>query len=95
MRANEGDAYPLGALQIGTRVHCIEIHKGHLAHTIRAAGTYGTIMRKIDGHVVVQIPGKREIAYNEECMATVGKAHRPMVHIGWDFPTGNEFLCLS
>lgn len=73
VRANEGDAYPLGALQVGTRVHCIEMNPGYLAHQIRAAGTYGTIMRKFDGYVVVQGPKKRETAYKEECLATVGK----------------------
>lgn len=73
VRANEGDAYPLGALQIGTRVHCIEKNPGIPAHQIRAAGTYGTILRKFEGHVVVQMPKKREIAFKEDCMATVGK----------------------
>lgn len=72
MRANEGDAYPLGALQIGTRVHCIEKTPGFPFHEIRAAGTYGTILRKFEGHVVVQNPEKHEIAYKETCMATVG-----------------------
>lgn len=72
MRANEGDAYPLGALQIGTRVHCVEKNPGIAAHQIRAAGTFGTILRKFDNFVVVQCPGKREIAFKEECMATVG-----------------------
>lgn len=45
---------------------------------IRAAGTFGTILRKFrnsegEGYVVVQIPGKRELAFKENCMATVGK----------------------
>lgn len=76
MRANEGDAYPLGALQIGTRVHCVETYPGVPIHVIRAAGTYGTIMRKFEGFVVVQCLKKPEIAYKEDCMATVGRAHR-------------------
>lgn len=40
---------------------------------IRSAGTFGTILRKFTGYVVVQIPGKREFAFKEECMASVGK----------------------
>lgn len=73
VRANEGDAYPLGALQIGTRVHCVELTPGYPGHTIRAAGTYGTIIRKFDDFVVVQTPSKKEVAFKEICMATVGK----------------------
>lgn len=80
MRANDGDAYPLGALQIGTRVHCVERIPGHMAHSIRAAGTFGTILRKFDGYVVVQCPEKRELAFKEECMATVGKEFRLAMH---------------
>lgn len=72
MRANDGDAYPLGALQIGTRVHCIERSPGIQSHRIRAAGTFGTVLRKFDGFVVVQCPKKREVAFKEQCMATVG-----------------------
>lgn len=44
VRANEGDAYPLGALPLGTRVHCIEQTPGFPYHKIRAAGTSGTIL---------------------------------------------------
>lgn len=73
MRPNEGDAYPLGALSPGTKVHCIEMYPKSMRHSIRAAGTVGTVLRKFDGHVVVQCPNKREIAFREECMATVGK----------------------
>lgn len=44
MRAKEGDAYPLGALPIGTKVHCIEQSPGVTFHKVRAAGTFGTII---------------------------------------------------
>lgn len=44
VRANDGDAYPLGALPIGTKVHCVEQTPGFTYHKIRAAGTYGIIM---------------------------------------------------
>lgn len=73
VRANEGDAYPLGALPVGTKVNCIEQLPGVAIHTIRAAGTYGTILRKFDGHVVVLNSKKHELAYDEKCMATVGR----------------------
>lgn len=50
MRAKEGDAYPLGALPIGTKVHCVEQSPGVTFHKVRAAGTFGTIVVRIFSH---------------------------------------------
>lgn len=73
VRASEGDAWPLGALPVNTKVHCVEQNPGLPKHMIHAAGTYGTILRKFDDYVVVQLPSKRELAFKNICMATVGK----------------------
>ncbi|XP_058834756.1 large ribosomal subunit protein uL2m [Topomyia yanbarensis] len=73
VRANEGDAYPLGALQIGTQIHCLEKYPGQPCHLIHSAGTYGTILRKFGELVVVQLPSKQEFAFKQTCMATVGR----------------------
>lgn len=73
VRANDGDAYPLGALPVGTKVHCLEMHPGIPGHVIHAAGTFGTILRKFDHYVVVQLPSKREFAFDQKCMVTVGR----------------------
>ncbi|XP_041781474.1 39S ribosomal protein L2, mitochondrial [Anopheles merus] len=72
VRANEGDAYPLGALQVGTQIHCLEKYPGQSCHLIHAAGSYGTILRKFGELVVVQLPSKQEFAFQQTCMATVG-----------------------
>ncbi|XP_055856814.1 39S ribosomal protein L2, mitochondrial [Episyrphus balteatus] len=73
VRPNEGDAFPLGALPTGTRIHCLEKNPGQPCHLIHAAGTFGTILRKFDDRVVVQLPSKREYAFDKTCMATVGR----------------------
>jgi len=73
VRPNDGDAYPLGALPVGTRIHCLEKNPGYPCHLIHAAGTFGTIIRKFDDKVVVQMPSKREFAFDQTCMATVGR----------------------
>uniref|UniRef100_A0A182T0J4 Uncharacterized protein n=1 Tax=Anopheles maculatus TaxID=74869 RepID=A0A182T0J4_9DIPT len=73
VRANEGDAYPLGALQAGTQIHCLEKYPGQPCHLIHAAGSYGTILRKFGELVVVQLPSKQEFAFQQTCMATVGR----------------------
>lgn len=38
--ANEGDAYPVGALPVGTLINNLESHPGKGAQYIRAAGQY-------------------------------------------------------
>lgn len=73
VRAKEGDAYPLGALPTGTLVHNIEAYPGESFHFVHAAGTYGTIVRKFDDRVVVQLPTKKEYGFLQTCMATVGR----------------------
>lgn len=76
VRPNEGDAYPLGALPLGTQVHCLEKNPGQPCHLIHAAGTYGTLIRRFDDKVVVQIPSKKEFAFDQTCMATVGESSK-------------------
>lgn len=69
---NEGDAHPLGALPVGTLVHCIEREPGKGGTFIHAAGTAATVLRKINDRVVLKMPSKLEISFPERCMATVG-----------------------
>lgn len=73
VRAKEGDAYPLGAIPVGTQIHCVEAYPGQDRHLVLAAGTYGTILRKFDDRVVVQLPTKKEFGFLQTCMATVGR----------------------
>lgn len=71
--ANEGDAYPLGALPVGTLVNNLEIQPGKGAEYIRAAGTSGVLLRKVNGTAIVQLPSKRQVQVLETCMVTVGR----------------------
>ncbi|KAL0870607.1 hypothetical protein ABMA27_005567 [Loxostege sticticalis] len=73
VRANEGDAYLLGALPTGTLVHCIEKEPGCGGLYIHAAGTSGTILRKVDDRVIVQMPSKHTFSFSQYCMAVVGR----------------------
>ncbi|KAF7408005.1 hypothetical protein HZH66_002542 [Vespula vulgaris] len=56
VKANEGDAYPLGALPIGTVVNCAEKYPGFRGSLIHLAGTSGMII-SMDGleRTVVQV----------------------------------------
>ncbi|KAK1791317.1 hypothetical protein P4O66_013342 [Electrophorus voltai] len=71
--ANEGDAHPLGALPIGTLINNLELYPGKGAQYIRAAGTCGVLLRKVNGTAIIQLPSKHQIQISEMCMATVGK----------------------
>lgn len=63
----------MGALPVGTAVHCVEKAPGQPYHFMRAAGVVGTIIRKFDDQVVVLNSKKEEWAFNQKCMATVGR----------------------
>lgn len=71
--ANEGDAHPLGALPVGTLINNLELLPGKGAQYIRAAGTCGVLLRKVNGTAIVQLPSKHQIQVLETCIATVGK----------------------
>jgi large subunit ribosomal protein L2 len=73
VRPNEGDAYPLGALPVGTIVHNIEKYPDCGKHFVHAAGCFATILRKFDDRVVILMPNKREYALLQNCMAVVGR----------------------
>ncbi|KAG8547049.1 hypothetical protein GDO81_029217, partial [Engystomops pustulosus] len=59
--AQEGDAHPLGAMPVGTLVNCLETEPGKGAYFIRAAGTCGVLLRKVNGTAIVQLPSKRQV----------------------------------
>lgn len=74
VRPHEGDAYPLGALPLGTQVHNIEKYPGGGGILVHAAGTYATIVRRTADHkIVIQLPSKLEYCLPQNCMCTVGR----------------------
>lgn len=78
VRAKEGDAYPLGALPLGTEINCIEKYAGLGGFLIHAAGAYATIVRKApNNHVIIQMPSKRQFSLPQNCMCTVGRLSNP------------------
>ncbi|EFN89928.1 39S ribosomal protein L2, mitochondrial [Harpegnathos saltator] len=73
VRPREGDAYPLGALPVGTIVHCVEKYPGVGGFLIHAAGTSGTVLKRSGDRVIVQMPSKKQFSLHESCMASVGR----------------------
>lgn len=71
---NEGDAYPLGALSKGTKVHCIEKMPGEGAHYVMSAGSTASVLRQVDDRVIIQLPSKLQVSLSKHCMASIGKS---------------------
>nr|XP_023401302.1 39S ribosomal protein L2, mitochondrial isoform X1 [Loxodonta africana] len=65
--AREGDARPLGALPVGTLINNVESEPGRGAQYIRAAGTCGVLLRKVNGTAIIQLPSKRQM---QVCVGT-------------------------
>lgn len=73
VRPQEGDAYPLGALPLGTVVHNVQLDPSKEFTVIHSAGSFGVITKHLGSKIVVQLPSKQELALLPSCMATVGK----------------------
>jgi large subunit ribosomal protein L2 len=71
--AYEGDAYPVGALPVGTVVHNIEPTPGVGGHWCKAAGSSATLVRKIDNRCIIKLPSNNELSLDQNCMVTVGQ----------------------
>ena len=73
MRAEEGDAYPVGSLPLGTLVNCVEMFPDQGGFFARAAGVTALLVRKTEEFCYLRMPSKREIAVSPKCVATVGR----------------------
>ncbi|ESO99420.1 hypothetical protein LOTGIDRAFT_213398 [Lottia gigantea] len=69
----DGNAYPVGALPIGTIVHNIERYAGLGGRVSRAAGSCGQIIRQLPEQSIIAMPSKREMVISVNCVATVGR----------------------
>jgi len=90
VQAFEGDAYPIGALAVGTVVHNVEKIAGKGGEMACVAGAYGTILRKEGDRVIVSFYRKKryraivhnqEVSVDERCMATVGRVSNVNFHL--------------
>lgn len=78
VRPREADAHPVGALPIGTKVHNVQILPGHEKTTIRHAGSYTELVRRVGRrNYLVENQGGREMCIDQTCMVTVGRLSNP------------------
>lgn len=73
VRAKNGDAHPIGALQNGTCVHMIEIEPGAGAKFCLAAGSFAEIVKRSPDSVTIKLPHQDTYKLDPRCMVVVGQ----------------------
>ncbi|MDR0555677.1 MAG: 50S ribosomal protein L2 [Holosporaceae bacterium] len=72
-----GNCLKILNVPVGTIVHNIEFRLGKGAQLARAAGTYGQIVGRDSGKVIVKLSSGEVRLINGECRATVGAVSNP------------------
>ena len=67
-----GCALPLENINLGMRVHNIEMQKGKGGQLVRSAGLGATVVAKEDDYVTVKLPSGEMRLIFKKCMATLG-----------------------
>lgn len=67
-----GNSLPLRLIPEGIKIHNIEVRPGKGGKLLRAAGAFGSIIKKTDTHAVVKMQSGVNKLLPLECMATVG-----------------------
>lgn len=72
-----GNCMKLINIPIGTVIHNVEFHIGKGAQFVRSAGTYGQIVGRDSGKVIVKLSSGEVRLINGECRATIGSVSNP------------------
>jgi large subunit ribosomal protein L2 len=72
-----GNCMKLINMPVGTIIHNIEFYIGKGAQFARAAGTYGQIVGRDSGMVIVKLSSGEVRLINGECRATIGAVSNP------------------
>ncbi len=68
-----GNALPLSQIPLATEIHNIELNIFQGGKIVRAAGSYATILAKVDDYVTVRLPSKEIRLVHKNCYATLGR----------------------
>eukprot|EP00920_Eleutheroschizon_duboscqi_P029484 GHVT01071606.1.p1 GENE.GHVT01071606.1~~GHVT01071606.1.p1 ORF type:complete len:261 (-),score=-8.58 GHVT01071606.1:58-756(-) len=70
----EGNAYPVGSLPVGTLINNVERLPYDGSKLARSAGVSAQLLRKTDdGNCIIRLPSKQEVSVPATCIATVGR----------------------
>lgn len=68
-----GNALPLEKINLGMRVHNVELQQGKGGQLVRAAGMGATLVAKEDDYVTLKLPSGEMRLVFKKCMATLGE----------------------
>src|SRR3989344_129680 len=87
-QAEIGNTTSLRNLPEGTIVYNLESNPGDGGKFVRAAGTFARIVAKVKNQIIVQLPSKKERAFDPECRACIGiiagggRTEKPLLKAG-------------
>lgn len=72
-----GNCMKMINIPVGTVIHNIEFHIGKGAQFARSAGTYGQVVGRDSGKVIIKLSSGEVRLINGECRATIGAVSNP------------------
>jgi large subunit ribosomal protein L2 len=73
-KISDGNVTSLKNIPVETKVFNIEIRPGDSGKIGRTGGSYALVLRNDEKGVLLLLSSKREIAFNPDCRATIGRA---------------------
>ena len=67
-----GNVMPLRDIPEGSLIHNIELRPGDGGKVVRASGTFGRVVAKVDQGVIIKLPSRKERTFHPECRAALG-----------------------
>jgi len=86
-----GNILPLKSIPIGTDICNIEMYKSSGGKIVRTSGSYASIIKKVGNKISLLLPSKKEMTFDGDVMATIGKVagggrtDKPLVKAGRKF----------
>jgi large subunit ribosomal protein L2 len=84
----KGNIMALQDIPEGTAIYNIEAQPGDGGKIVRSAGSFATVLQKLENKVLVQLPSKRTKLFQPLCRATIGriagggKLEKPLMKAG-------------
>ncbi|MGM9899368.1 MAG: 50S ribosomal protein L2 [Bacilli bacterium] len=80
-----GNCLPIANIPVGTTIHNIELHQGHGAQLVRAAGSSAQILGREERYVLIRLTSgevRRVLGVCRATIGAVGNADHELVNVG-------------
>jgi len=84
----DGNILKLKDIPVGKKVYNIEAKPGDGGKFVRTSGNFAIVTKKLKGKVALLLPSKKEILFDENCLATIGviagsgRLEKPIIRAG-------------